>query len=182
MGKKKRGQFIVVGTIPLSSLNDLGDPPKEIILNEEIWFIEKSKSFKHLNKPCAACKGVGTIIRLSRYQNDDPLCAVQAHLCLIRPNGKLYVMTDDHIIARADGGSNYKRNIQTMCMDCNARKSSDKSNRFSSCVSHYKHLKNMQDQARRLAVKDADKFDELNDIIETYHNELKDFVARYKSQ
>ena len=179
---RKRGKFIVIGTIPLSSLDEFGKPPQECFLNDEIWFIENSKSFKHLNKPCAGCKGVGTVIRISRYEGDDPLCSVVAHLCLMRPNGKLYVMTDDHIIARADGGPNYKRNLQTMCMDCNTRKSSDKTNRFSSCVAHYRGLKNMQEQARRLAVKDADKFDELNDIIETYHNELKDFVARYKIQ
>lgn len=182
MSRKKCGKFIVIGTIPLSSLDELGNPPQECFLNEEIWFIEKSKSFKHLNKPCAGCRGVGTIIRLSRYENDVPLCTVRAHLCLVHPNGKLHVMTNDHIIARADGGSDQKRNLQTMCMDCNTRKSSDKTNRFSSCMAHYKRLKNMQEQARRIAVKDADKFDELNDIIETYHNELKDFVARYKTQ
>lgn len=93
---------------------------------------------------CVACGIVGTIIRLEYSARKN-----QPHFNLYaRDENGLVLMTNDHIIPAAKGGSNNPSNLQTMCLNCNNLKQ------------HYKlapnHIKDLMVSLRALIQKTSD--------------------------
>lgn len=69
---------------------------------------------------CARCGAKGLYFVLERHYDQELY-----HLNLYTRNGDTEVlMTQDHILARADGGADHIDNLQTMCAPCNTAKSS----------------------------------------------------------
>ncbi len=71
------------------------------------------------NPQCVVCGIEGTVMGLVFGGNSRP----HFNLYATDPEGKLVLMTKDHIIPSSKGGMNRPRNYQTMCADCNCRKS-----------------------------------------------------------
>jgi 5-methylcytosine-specific restriction endonuclease McrA len=82
--------------------------------------------FKRHGWFCAGCGIVAAYFTL-----EQPLGANQPHLQLyaLDNNEQEVLMTHDHIIALADGGSNSLENAQTMCRPCNVAKDSESARR-----------------------------------------------------
>ena len=74
------------------------------------------------NRKCVACGLEGTRLFLERQAIDDQNLA---HFNLYgEEDGKLVLMTKDHIKAKSYGGANSLDNYQTMCSVCNGLKAS----------------------------------------------------------
>lgn len=95
--------------------------------------------FKEKGLTCAACGVVGTHFYLesqkvpARCQFDDTMTKINyfwryPHLNPygINPWGQEVMITVDHIVAQADGGSKEMANLQPMCAPCNVVKGSKK--------------------------------------------------------
>ncbi len=71
-----------------------------------------------LSQTCVACG-----IRATHFQLDWPKGQPIPHLNMYTTrNGRVLLMTRDHIFPKSLGGSNGLRNSQVMCMTCNGRK------------------------------------------------------------
>ncbi|HVI40877.1 MAG TPA: HNH endonuclease [Anaerovoracaceae bacterium] len=83
-----------------------------------------AKRFKVFKKClyCVRCGMTGNYFFLEQH-----IDAMVPHLSLynIDVNGKLTIMTIDHIIPSSKGGKNRICNLQTMCRPCNNQKSDD---------------------------------------------------------
>lgn len=68
---------------------------------------------------CVDCEIEGTVYIMESHHMD-----VSPHLNLyaIDAEGKMILMTKDHILPRSKGGLDVQENYQTMCQLCNARK------------------------------------------------------------
>ena len=81
--------------------------------------------FKTKGLVCAGCGAKGSYFALeSHLDHTDPNTLLTPHLNLYTDEGVL--MTVDHIVALADGGSKEMENLQPMCKVCNVRKGSVK--------------------------------------------------------
>lgn len=71
------------------------------------------------NTSCVDCGIEGT-----RYILEASAEGITPHLNLyaVDGNGKLILMTKDHILPRSKGGRDVMENYQTMCQPCNAHK------------------------------------------------------------
>ena len=71
------------------------------------------------NHKCVECSKDGKLFRLEINKGTKT-----PHLNLYhqRSNGKLTLMTKDHIIPLSKGGEDNITNLQTMCTDCNSKK------------------------------------------------------------
>lgn len=81
------------------------------------------RCFKEKGIACVACglTGVAFFVEKSSGSQDNPHLNLYAEV-----EGVLVLMTRDHVIARADGGSEALKNMQVMCSPCNVRKGSTK--------------------------------------------------------
>lgn len=77
------------------------------------------KTFKN-NKKCVCCGIEGNEIRLEKADDQET-----PHFNLYHKgeDGKLLLMTKDHIIPKSKGGKEHISNFQTMCEVCNSLKS-----------------------------------------------------------
>lgn len=115
-------------------------PVQEIVdlaaKNEPTVYIEsfkiKLRSLKMLcffttGMDCKSCGIQGEYFVLEGHTRNN------AHLNLYAlRDGKEVLMTRDHVVAKADGGSNTLENLQTMCSPCNSAKSSEFSRNYNS--------------------------------------------------
>lgn len=98
------------------------------------------------NQTCVRCGKVGTLFRLEsvvRQPNMGPGCFIEEcpwcslhhkpmnqvetphfNLYHVAADGKLIMMTQDHILPKSRGGSDEIDNLQTMCETCNHNKGS----------------------------------------------------------
>ena len=78
-------------------------------------------------KDCHIC-GMYRRLQVQRCKDDmiGPKTYHTPHLNLFsrQPNGKMILMTKDHIMPKSRGGADNIHNIQTMCEHCNCRKGS----------------------------------------------------------
>jgi len=75
----------------------------------------------HTNRNCVACGTEGTKMLLEQHPHDKT-----PHFNLYsEEDGKLILMTKDHIVAKSVGGEDRLSNYQTMCCICNNIKGSD---------------------------------------------------------
>ena len=116
--KKKRvvlGEFLPEDVLPHISSKDIvreykvGKKTHKVRMNSQRYYVfENSLS-------CVSCGVKGNKFLLEQYNSDR-----KPHFNLYaEKNGKLILMTKDHIIAKSNGGSNRLDNYQTMCSVCN---------------------------------------------------------------
>jgi len=73
------------------------------------------------NPQCQRCHRLGTqFLVFSRFPSQQHRDS--SHLNLQFVTGDFYLMTIDHIVPKAHGGSNDSNNLQTMCWRCNCDK------------------------------------------------------------
>lgn len=68
------------------------------------------------NHSCVTCGCTGSIFRLESHSSD----VNRPHLNMYaEKDGKMLLMTKDHIIPKSKGGPDHPDNLQTMCHVCN---------------------------------------------------------------
>lgn len=88
--------------------------------------IKRLLVFKQKGVVCMGCGLPGTHFAIEQSPQPDGSWG-RPHLNLYSlAKGKEVLMTVDHIVARADGGSKEMSNLQTMCAPCNEAKGSIK--------------------------------------------------------
>lgn len=94
------------------------DEKKEFIVGEKSYFVRMNSSRYHVfksNKSCVSCGLQGKYMILDINPGD--MCP---HFNFYaEENGRLVLMTKDHIIAKSKGGTNDLSNFQTCCAICN---------------------------------------------------------------
>lgn len=116
-----------------------------------VWYprvdSERLELFKD-NQTCVSCGLIGTLFLLQSHRanpprvghncfiEECPWCAIRSrpihlhasgdyphfNMYAIENNGRLILMTKDHIIPKSRGGADKLSNLQTMCTICNNRK------------------------------------------------------------
>lgn len=83
---------------------------------------KRLKVFKQKGIECVNCGLKGTFFALEKHR-DVQTEKYHFNLYATDPNtGEEVMMTVDHIIPKAKGGSNKYKNLQTMCEPCNVKK------------------------------------------------------------
>lgn len=105
-----------------------GDHFKRVFTVNKVKYTVKITSDRYRlfkkNRKCVACGLEGTKLFLEKQVGNFEDLG-QAHFNLYgEENGKLVLMTKDHIKAKAFGGSDSLSNFQTMCETCNGLKAS----------------------------------------------------------
>lgn len=87
--------------------------PKGIKLSSD-----RLRLFKEKGAACVTCELEGVFFALESVGDETP------HLNLygVRANGRIVLMTKDHIVPKSKGGANHMANYQPMCEDCNGKK------------------------------------------------------------
>ena len=135
------GEFQVDQIVPLLGT----DKPKQYFDTKVGQFGVRMSSNRleclRRNQMCVRCGKEGTLFRLEsviRQPNMGPGCYIKEcpwcslhhietpHLNLyhVAEDGKLIMMTQDHILPKSRGGSDQIENLQTMCETCNHNKGS----------------------------------------------------------
>jgi len=119
-GLKVIGEFLPDEVLPYISNSD---EKKEFKANGNSYFVKMNSQRYFIfnsSRKCAACGVEGTKMMLEKHPLDKT-----AHFNLYAvENGKLILMTKDHILAKAHGGENRLSNYQVMCSICNNLKGS----------------------------------------------------------
>jgi len=127
-----------------------GCPKKRLTTPSGDYMVKMASSrlecFKR-NQTCVTCKITGNIFLLQTHNHNPPRVKINCHLIhcewcrwgyapvrkshTIPPHlnlfykttdGRLTLMTQDHILPKSRGGSDRQDNLQTMCSPCNNRK------------------------------------------------------------
>lgn len=67
---------------------------------------------------CCCCGVEGNEFRLESHTTETP----HLNLYAVQEDGKVILMTKDHIHPKSLGGANHMDNYQTMCQPCNGKK------------------------------------------------------------
>ena len=78
------------------------------------------KMFQEKGVTCAHCGREGKLFIMEKHLLND--VSPHFNLYAIDPNGKLVLMTKDHIIPKSKGGSSKLSNLQPLCSKCNNKK------------------------------------------------------------
>lgn len=87
-------------------------------------------TFKEKGLACVTCGITGSLFALERnWSKSETYLDLPFHLNLyaLKEDGSEVLMTHDHILARALGGTNSMSNSQPMCSPCNSEKSKEES-------------------------------------------------------
>lgn len=126
--KEVKGKTRLLSLEPQEFLKyvDKDNKAKEFVVDGVTYNIrmDTSRYFVFKNSiECAACGIKGTKIILEINQNDK-----SPHFNLYaEENGKLVLMTKDHVLPRSKGGKNEMSNYKTLCAICNNLKGNDES-------------------------------------------------------
>jgi hypothetical protein len=109
---------------PVEQILPLIKPGARAFLGEDVVGIGSIRmlNFKHHGIICVRCGVVGSFFAKEKHSPRDG--SYHLDLYAIRADGNEVLMTRDHIIAKADGGSDNLENMQTMCVKCNNLKGS----------------------------------------------------------
>lgn len=124
-GKVERLAYYSLATI----FNSIKGKSKRInvVVNGEYFQVRiKSRRlmlFMHKGSNCVLCGVEGVYFALERHVHKNG-CQDNPHFNLYgcTKDGREILMTKDHILPRAQGGSNKLKNLQTMCTRCNGKK------------------------------------------------------------
>lgn len=152
------GEFLPEDILPyISSENvvreyKIGKKKYKVRMNSQRYYVfQKSLS-------CVSCDIEGKKFLLEQYSSDrNPHFNFYAE-----KNGKLILMTKDHIVAKSNGGSNKLENYQTMCSVCNNLKGN-----FPLSVKDVGILKKLFDKNKRIFSRK-----ELNILLDKTREEL----------
>lgn len=113
-------EFPVDDILPLT--NHPGVDQKEFVVGGQVYSVKmhslRFECFQR-SRTCVCCGIVGTKLIL---EFGSPL-AQRPHFNLYgERDGKLVLLTKDHVIAASTGGSDCPNNLQTMCETCNSLK------------------------------------------------------------
>ena len=181
----------IITTLPTSIMKD-GKIPTAVSVGSQVYYLNKTSTLKVFEKGlvCVKCGIEGNVFYLygSEHWQD-----YKASMCLYHigsdDSGKIVLMTRDHILALADGGTNDMNNLQTMCAPCNAEKSSEKDKkRQADCLMwnlRKDKLSNMYSQwpMKRVfaaAIKSEDAYKELRVIMDVCQEALERFCIKYE--
>lgn len=115
------GKFAPEDVLPYITSEDVrrdyvvGDKVYPVKMNSHRYFVFRE------NRNCVSCGIEGTVILLEQHPNDK---SPHFNLYAVDEDGKLVLMTKDHIHAKAFGGEDRHSNYQTMCSICNNLKGS----------------------------------------------------------
>jgi hypothetical protein len=109
--KKKRNGFEIVDEYPIECLYTKFKDHRRLTV------------FANKGTVCVKCGKVGTRLIKRRFHHKDG--SYEDHIDLFTKD--MFLMTVDHILARADGGGEGLENKQPMCSKCNGDKGSMKS-------------------------------------------------------
>lgn len=73
---------------------------------------------------CVKCGLPGNVFGVTRVENPTG-ASFHFNLYHKTEDGKLILITKDHIVPKSKGGKDYVYNLQTMCVDCNFNKGND---------------------------------------------------------
>lgn len=115
------GEFSVQEVLPFISIQET---KREFQIGENVFTVKMNSDryvvFKN-NLKCVACGLEGTKFVLEKHPNDK-----SPHFNLYGDdNGKMVLMTKDHIKPKSKGGEDSYSNYQTLCSTCNNLKSND---------------------------------------------------------
>ena len=79
------------------------------------------ETFAHKGLVCAHCGLEGRYFAIERAASNPPP-TYHLNLYAIDADGDEVLMTQDHVVARANGGTNHLSNSQTLCGPCNWKK------------------------------------------------------------
>ena len=136
------------------------DKKKEFVVNGNSYSIKMSSDrylvFKR-NRMCVSCGLEGTKMILDLNPGDQ-----NPHFNLYgEENGRLVLMTKDHIVPKAKGGQDVLDNYQTCCMLCNNLKGD-----FDLSIEQVRELRQLYRNEERLSKK------ELNELIRKIRGEF----------
>ena len=80
------------------------------------------RMYKEKGVKCVHCGREGTVFILERSQVRD--ISPHFNLYAVEENGKLILMTRDHIVPKSRGGKDEMSNYQPLCTKCNCKKGS----------------------------------------------------------
>lgn len=119
--KKVLGEFGIQDVLPYITTQDvkrefkIGDEVHQVRMNSDRYLVFRT------NLKCVACALEGTKFLLEQHPNDK-----SPHFNLYgEEDGRLVLLTKDHIQAKSVGGEDLHSNYQTMCAICNNLKGND---------------------------------------------------------
>lgn len=140
---------VVLAKFPLEDILPMigkGNPRKTFVTDLGVFDVKMSSNRLEClkrNQSCVRCGKTGSLFRLETivkssrhlpgcFIEECPWCSMHhpikrfdtPHLNLyhIADDGRMFMMTQDHIIPKSKGGSDDLSNLQTMCDVCNANK------------------------------------------------------------
>lgn len=116
---RDRKKMIHLGMFtPNEVLPFIGDQRKEFRVGDRVYLVKMDSSRYHLfkkSRQCVICGLEGNRMILEMNQNDSA-----PHFNLYaEENGRLVLMTKDHIVPKSKGGSEDLENFRVMCHTCN---------------------------------------------------------------
>jgi 5-methylcytosine-specific restriction endonuclease McrA len=98
--------------------------PKKRLFRDKYMVKMTSQRYKVFwnNHSCVSCGIEGKYFILEMHKNCVGNSNPHFNLYAVDENGDEILMTKDHIIPKAKGGSNKLNNLQTMCSRCNQEK------------------------------------------------------------
>jgi 5-methylcytosine-specific restriction endonuclease McrA len=124
-GISRVGQYQRIGTVPVEDILPLIYEQTRITLfGEEIKLTSRRyKCYKERGVKCVSCGIEGHHFAVERQLKENKEeCPYHLNLYHRSREGHDVLMTVDHIIPKAKGGSNSLRNLQPMCCICNSSK------------------------------------------------------------
>lgn len=79
---------------------------------------DRLRLFVEKGHRCVTCDVEGTFFALESVGDERP----HLNLYAVREDGRVVMMTKDHIVPKSKGGANAMHNYQPMCEDCNGKK------------------------------------------------------------
>jgi len=161
MKERKRlihlGDFSLEDVLPYISEEEskreytVGEEAYDVRMNSDRYFVFQK------NSECVACNLQGTKMILDINPGDQ-----SPHFNLYaEENGRLVLMTKDHIIAKSKGGTDQLDNYQTMCHTCNNLKGA-----YDLGLDNVRELRQLHNNEEKLPRK------ELRDLINRIREEM----------
>jgi len=112
-----------IGSFPVGSkVLDLGGAHRLLFNCRVRMNTRKLKVFRNSGLNCVECGLEGSLWVVEKQKVTSQPAKPVLNLYGIDKDGKEVMMTQDHIVSKAIGGTNKMENLQTMCFTCNSEK------------------------------------------------------------